>query len=262
MKSKLSLVVDPVTFAKERNLRIVVLDSFYDFHQNPTVRDLFVKLISLKIKGYQTAYPYGVLPVDSGDFFGVHILLCRETPEGLDPIMGLKSIFLSRCKAFKQDFPAFHLFEGIDTPDHLAATKKIIEDSEKNEEEVAYSASWTMDPDLKKDPSLKKFCRDLVTFFLIRFYESRKVENVIAGAATRFKIEEIKFFVGFEPVSRNNKALPSFKCKAFFGEPVLLMHWKKNRPEAKKWASSYDPLWSSRIEFSKLSMEKTQKKAA
>ena len=81
-----------------RPYQLVILDCPYDTWDSQETRELFVKVVGLKLKGYLMSYPYGTLPVDTNDFVGTHHLICEKLDGQWVPVMGYKSITLSRCK--------------------------------------------------------------------------------------------------------------------------------------------------------------------
>jgi hypothetical protein len=230
-------------------LRIVIVDCPYDtIHSDDRVQQLFGRLVGLKIQGYRNQYPYGALPVDASDYFGVHILLCEETlNRQLNPLTGFKSVTLERCKNFQTHFPLEHVMEGKAANLHRAFVQRVLAQAEKNGEPVAYNSSWTIRPDLTRDRDLRNFCRDISMFFLVRYYEDARIPHCFAGAAVRFKVHQLKEAVGFEYLTGQDGPLPAFPCEPFYGEPIHLMYLRKATEEARRWAHLFDPLWESRI---------------
>lgn len=260
--SALSIFETKALVEKEK-LKIVILDCYYNVHDDATAKQLFIKILSMKIAGYRGEYPYGVLPIDSGDFIGVHILLCKETDQGLQPVMGFKSVSLERCKAFHLSFPAFNLLQGLKLPMHEKIIKTLIANAEKKGQDIAYNASWTMLPETRKNDSLRKLCRDLTAFLLIRYYDFYEIPNVIAGAVVRFKADQIQKFAGFNYFADDQGSLlDPIECKFVFHEKVALMHLEKLNAEALKWAKQYDFLWDQRLVIESPEESKPAKKTA
>jgi hypothetical protein len=100
------------------NLQIVVLESPYDNMNDPLVRDLFSKIVQLKIEGYRLVYPYGVLPVDSYDFIATHHLVCREINGSYQVLMGVKYITLKKCLTHNLPFPGIALLRTAKAVSH------------------------------------------------------------------------------------------------------------------------------------------------
>lgn len=246
----------------KKKLRVVVLDCAYDTIQHPRTLDLLGKIMAMKVLGYQSEYPYGVLPIDTSDFVGVHILLCEENGTTLEPLMGFKSITAQRCKIHNLPFPVFNILSGADLPDHRKALEIIMHEIQEKNEQVAYNSSWTIHPDIRHNPILRQLCIDMTAVFLLKYYEDYKIPHVLAGATLRFKVDRLKKFVGFEHVTLNGTKLANFECKPFFGETVSLMYMNRFRDEARFWANRYKPYWENRITIANSSKEAQIKIAA
>ena len=51
-----------------RNIRLVVIDCPYESWHAPFPRELFAKMVDLKLRGFKSHYSHGVLPLDTTDF--------------------------------------------------------------------------------------------------------------------------------------------------------------------------------------------------
>ncbi len=238
---------NPIDFAREQKLRVVILEAPYDTYQSAETRNLLSSTAALKLAGYQKEYPYGVLPIDTTDFFANHMLLCRENGSSLTPVMGMKTVSLLRCQLHNMKLPVFNLINGQDLPLHLRAMERILESAMLSNQEVGYNGSWTIDPLVRQDKDLKQFARALTVSWFVHYYREYGIPNVFAGATLRFKVEQWKEFLGFEYLQSEGQSLPSIDCKPFFSERVAIMCLRKVRPEADLWARAFLPLWKSRL---------------
>ena len=227
-------------------LKIVVIDCAYDTMENVQTQTLFAKTVAMKIRGYRKHYPYGVLPADAGDFIGTHVLLCEEQIGGLEPLMGMKFTTGARCHTHHLEFPLFHVVDRRFTEHHYAV-EKAVNTIIKANESFSYSASWTMDEEARKDPNFANFCKHLSIAFFYHYAETYEVKNLFAAATLRFKVEQWKLFLGYQPLENNGVPLPAIECIPFFNEPILLMHLRKFRPEASNHAEQFNYLWNRRL---------------
>lgn len=233
-------------FLKSRDLRILVLECPYDTIEDPYTKKILSEIMGMKISGYKKVYPYGALPVDSFDLSGNHIVLCERFGNEYLPACGMKSITYSQAKIFQTEFPAFGILPK-DSYSHHESVKQIIHEASAKNEQVAYNGSYTVHPRYSEDRAARRFFRELGIFFLTKYYMSYNIHHVIAGAALQFKIDEVKRFVGFKPISYENAELPPIDCPTFFGASVLVMHLQSPRQEAIEWANLFEPLWENRI---------------
>jgi hypothetical protein len=228
-------------------LRVVVIDAAYDNLDDPLMQRLLGKILAMKVAGYRAQYRYGVLPIDTGDYIGVHLLLCEETPEGLDPIMGLKSVSAHRCDWHLAAFPALQLAHPERLPQHHQAVQRKIAEIRAKGERYAYSCSWTMHPLVREDRELSILCKNVNMMFFLRYYTEYDIPHIFAGATLRFKVEAWKEYLGFEAMSLDGKVLPDFNCSGFYGEPVRLMYLQKFTDECRFFLKQYDALWAERL---------------
>ena len=228
-------------------LKVVVVDAAYDTLDHPLTQALLPKVMAMKIAGYGKEFPYGALPVDVGDIIGVHLLVCEEWGGKLEPLMGLKSVSGRRCEIHRIEFPALHLACPHELPRHHAAVRTAMDDILKKRERFAYSCSWTMAPIARQDRELAKLLKHINMAFFVFYYQDYNIPHIFAGATLRFKVDEWKSFLGFEPMEFEGSVLPDFPCTSFFGEPVRLMYLSRFTSEALELAKTFRSLWDQRI---------------
>lgn len=234
-------------FEKE-NLRAVLFDCPYNTICDPASQDLFGKLLSLKIKGFREQYPYGVLPFDPSDLAATHILICKIESGIMHPVLGFKSITYERCNQFMLKFPGLSLVDGVEDPRYRIAIEQICSNASKFNLPLAYNGSLTVDPTFQKQTP-RGFASTLATYLFLRYYKEMRPPNVIAGAAMRFKVHELKQFAGFKMVEYDHTALEPFHCKFAFGEQVALMHLEQMNPLALNWCEPFESIWENRLEI-------------
>jgi len=234
-----------------KKLRVVILDCPYDTMDHPLVQDLFPKVLALKIQGYRSEHPYGVMPVDSGDFVGCHVLLCEESDAGLNPIMGFKSITEDRCRTFQLEFPAYHLLDHTRLFQHRKAITECLENAKKEKARVGYNGSWTMSPDARAHRDFARIVKDMSISFLALYYQTYHIKYVVAAAVVRFKVDHLKRFIGFKQIELRGKALKNFDSPAFFGEELALMFLNEFSVKINQLAENFKDLWANRLVISK-----------
>lgn len=243
-------------------LRIVVIHNPYDTFQEPLVKDLFSKMVELKLKGYRAEYPYGVLPVDASDFVAAHQMVCIESRSGFVPIMGYKSTTLEKCQIYNMVFPALNLVRQAGATPHDKAVEAIVANC-KNPAELTYTGSWTVDPSVKRNPALATQLKHLFKTMYVLYHLENSIHQIIAGGTLRFKTEKLIERWGHEPLTYNGEKLPTIRVKHLLNEEVLVMHLKKFTEEAKVIDEESLALWQDRIVFGESVVQKDfSKKAA
>jgi hypothetical protein len=244
------------------NLRIVVLESPYDTLSDPLVQDLFSRTMKLKIEGYQTVYPYGVLPVDSYDFIATHQLVCREKNGRYEILMGAKYVTLQKCMTHRLPFPGLSLLRSSAATPHAQILESLLERYSKNPEKVSYGSSWTIDPISRSNPVVKKTLKDLMTATLVHYEtELETVERFCCGAP---KIKTDLYFenLGYHRLSDQNNPLPAFNQASLMGEAAVMLRCSNFSDAALNIAESYRDLWESRLVLRPESVAQQSQEAA
>lgn len=230
-----------------KQLRIVTLECPYDNWSDPAVREMFGKIVELKLKGFQREYPYGILPVDGTDFFCTHLLVCEESDNGeLLPVMGYKSITLRRCKIHQAAFPLVALMKSVGSPEHVSAVQMRVENCEREGQELAYIAGWTIDPRVRHDQELTAKLNDVFKAIEVLQHSDSNTQVMTLGTL-RFHVDRICCFWGFAPISCNGEPLQPVNIPYAFGERVVVFHLKEFTDIARAFARKYKAMWDQRI---------------
>lgn len=238
-----------------RNIRVAIVDSPYDsFQDSKEIRELMGRLWKLKLDGYKSHYPYGIMPISDVDYFANHIVICEEIQGELLPFASFKSITVARCRQVGIEFPIFdHMFRGCEreAATHYEATKEWVRSTIDSGRSVGYNASWTMCPRVSLDPELKLFMRELSTAMFYFYYTSQKVDNIIASASKTFKVNRLKEYMGFKYLSSAGEDLDAYPAKTFGGAPFYIMHLaKEDYPEQFIESSmKLKNFWDDRLEL-------------
>lgn len=231
--------------------QLVILDSPIENWSDPAVQNFFNKMVTLKKKGYESCYPQGVLPVDTSDFFASHVLLCEKTASNeLIPVMGYKTISLSKCIQFNQNFPGLSLVQSARMPNHVEVVQNIIEKCTQNKKELAYLGSWTVDPEFKRRCPEDIHLRSAFIIFYNLFYQERSVAEVIIGGTLRFKTENLFSELGHLPLARNEEILPNIYVTHLVKEPVQVMHAQRFLRPPTLQTRMWEEVWENRLVLS------------
>lgn len=225
------------------NIHLVELDCPYDSWDEPKTKDLFHKAVSLKIRGYQAEYPYGVLPIDTSDFVGVHHLVCEERSDGLQPIMAYRTITSSRCKAHRMGFPPLTLMQLLKLPSHEIAIRNLLVEVEAANRVVGYASSLTIDPNYRGDPLLKEILK--ATHVL--YHREAGIRHVVGGGVLRFKVDSLYSFWGYDRLSYENIELPPVEVPFVMNEVTGFFVLRDFSQQSLDFAEQYRALWNRRV---------------
>jgi len=188
----------------KKGFRLVALECPYDILHHEPVQTLFSKVIALKIKGYLHEHPYGVLPVDSSDFIGDHLVLCKvDENENWIPIMAQKSLSLRRARLHSVAFPFSALADSHSAfPRHREFFQNWVTQLSSRlghaDHEITYESAVTIDPELRVNPPLRQWVRDLIWVQNARFHQGRGTKSSLTLAATQFKMHEAFNAIGYQ----------------------------------------------------------------
>lgn len=228
-------------------LRIVVLDNAWMKWSNPEVREFFCKIVGLKQAGYGKEYPESVLPVDASDFVGTHFAVCIDGRNGLEPVMAYRSITKARADAYTQTLGGLHFVQSLGAIEHEQAIKNILEDCERRGVNISYDSSWTIRPDIREDRELTLHLREIMQAMHTLYHAGSEVPEVIAVGATRFKMERLYEYWGYNALSLNGKELSRLTAPSHAGSEAIVFHLAKIADRAVEDAHRFRSMWDERI---------------
>ncbi|MDR3606231.1 MAG: hypothetical protein P4M08_02495 [Oligoflexia bacterium] len=231
------------------DIEIVVIESPYDTLGDPEVRDLFSRLAALKIEGYRAVYEYGVLPVDTYDFVATHYLVCRKNQGRPEILTGYKTVTLQKCLKHRLVFPGMALLRSAGATSHCLALEELLGQFAANPDKVSYSSSWTINPEVRKNPALKNLLKDLMTVMLAAHeLEIGTVERLGCGVP---KVKSDQYFqsLGYQRMTYRGDILPPFSQPSLVGESAVLLHGTEYTEEALRVVERYRDFWQARRIF-------------
>ncbi len=231
-------------------LRVVVLEYPTHILSEATPQALLSNLLALRVRGYGKEYPEGVLPLDTYDFIGTHLMVCREENGRLVPISGFRSVFLSTCDFHRLPFPALELIRTAGgATSHEWAVRKILKSCRDEGVSISYESSWTIQPEVRKDRELTNYIRDMLTAVMALHQRDAKVTQSLVCGVLRFKTDQFFKGMGFIPLDFMGSTLPELHQASLFGETVVMMHRKKVSEHALMLSEKFESHWANRICF-------------
>ncbi|MGZ3725656.1 MAG: hypothetical protein ACXWQQ_07640 [Pseudobdellovibrio sp.] len=226
-----------------KNIKIVIMESPYDCWNEEAVGNFFKDIIGVKLRGYGREHAYGVLPVDGADLISTHLSVCRLENDGyLRPLMAIRWTSLQKCRLHFLNFPGMSLLQQAQQPEHVIALEKIIAELDKNNRDLFYSGSLSIDPLWKKDKAESLFLRELLTTMYVHYQRQKGYAELMAGGTVRFKIDQWLESIGHTPLHEN-----IINVKHLAGEAVRVMHLRDFSFEALRIAKKWEHLWDERM---------------
>ncbi len=231
------------------NLRIVTIDCPYDSWNDPRTQELFAKMVGLRLEGFKAAYGYGILPLDASDFVANQQLICVDKGGHLFPVLGQKSVTLSRAAKHRLTFPGISFCQMSAAPIHERIVRRIVADAEKSGREISYEGGWTIDPNARKDKEFSTLLRRIYAGMFCLYHRDYQVHEAVGCAVVRFKAHEHFHGFGYKPVADDEgKELPNI-VTYFSGEPVQLIHMAELSEKALREANEFYFMWKNRLKL-------------
>jgi hypothetical protein len=235
---------DPLIEATSpERLRFVTLDRPLARWSNQGLRTAFDETVHLKMLGFGAHYQAHVMPVDTTDFIGCHILTVVEGADGLHLLAAFRTITYDRCREFNLTFSAESLALQANARAHAAAVREFVE----RDSRVGYLGSWTVHPSARANPSLRTALREDFALGAVLAHQEAGIPRLVVGATLRFKVDRLLAPVGFRPLSHEGSPLPPIEVRHLNGEPVLLMCLDEYAQEALHRAEALRARWRERV---------------
>ena len=230
--------------------RLVVLECPWENWENPLVRDMFAKMALLKKRGYGPHWGKGMMPVDSTDLVGDHVIACYEDEEGeLHPFTAGRSIDEQKCREYHQNYPPMDYFaEDEKMKGFVDVTNKAIADLEIQNGKVSYYSSWTIDPAFRKlDRRVVQYSKDLYSALTYFYHKDYNISKFFCFAVLNFNTDKFFGAWGCERVTQNDEVLPNITVPRYSDYELAYMKLENFSSELQSLAAGYSHLWDSRV---------------
>lgn len=222
-------------------LRAVIIDEPIHNYDEQACR-LWQKTMWVKEQGYRGNYKSAFLPVGTDDFFGTHLIVAEELPNGtLEPIAMYKSVRKSQAELFRVPLGVLSMLSSTPYKDSPEVLKIINSGSE-----ISYDSAWTINPAYKKDKEFSQLLRDFMTMFACNYHLSFGFDRWLSGGAKQFKVGDYFKWLG------GRQILPDFELPLFDNQVIQLIYIEDTRQIPDEVAivkSRMEAFWRQRIIF-------------
>ena len=226
-------------------LKMMVLDCPAYHMNDPFVRDIYAKLISLKLNAYRTAEDK-YLSVDESDIYATHLIVCLVERNIFSPLIAFKGLTKKRCQEWNRPFNANAIIQGSKSELHIRAVTKFISDSESRVGNVGYTASLALDP-FQGDHELRLRAKSMFLCMMARFHTDFGIENSMCIARLKVKSNELLEKMGYEPLQLSNLKLFPVVLPQYVNNEYLVMVVNSVSEEGKEIIHLHKNEWDSRI---------------
>jgi hypothetical protein len=230
-----------------KKYRFIVIRSPHELMENEFVRNLFPKVIQLKVEGYRKEYGNYVLPFDSSDFIATHLVLCELQKDGsYIPVLGFKSVTLQMCDDYRIPFPILSMLENDNNKKTILGTMDGYR-ATNSQSQLAYNGSFTILPRLRENKVLMKYLWKITSSLLVNYYIEYQIPHVLALCVTKFHIHLKKQELGWNFIQSENGILGPYNCKAFFDTTLVPMEFSNLSIKGIEAAARFKDMWLNRI---------------
>jgi hypothetical protein len=224
--------------------KIIIIESpYFTLRDSSLARELFGKVLGVRLNAYLQDYGEGVLPLGKEDFLSDLVIICQESKSELVPIYSFKITSFKTCETFKLTFPLISMLEDRYQDDvRLAKIKSFVENKLRSGKHMAYFGSRNKSVEVNWDEESAKILNGIGICALVE-------------ASNYFGLDE---FVLFAMLNRN-----AFKyCEKLGMERLLqdtitvdslghseayIMHHTQFSESALAMSKSYYSYWENRI---------------
>ena len=231
------------------SIRFIVIDGPIKHWNHPIVKQLFHKIIDIKVRGFKARFPSNYLAVDTIDYVGTHVLACKEVNKEFVPIMAFKGITKRVSDHYALPFPGRNCIASTNSIEHKDALEKFIENCEGKNEEIAYTCSFTIEPKLENRRDRFEAMKYLYPLLLFYHY-AMDVDKSIAIGSTKTKTNHMFKKLGFVGLSNRGVELPTIKIPSLMNEEFLVVLLEKFSQNCMDMAHDCMDKWNNRIEVS------------
>lgn len=226
------------------NLQIIFFKCPYYSLLTEQNLELYAQLKSFKVANYTNHYGVNVLPIDTTDEIGDHIIVRRNNKI----IMATKSVDILRCNKFNLAFSPenyIHLFpNNLD----IKIYQDLVKSSLSKGNNISYDSSWTIDSSIKKDdPDLyyKLLELEIAILYLYHTDPAINVELSIVLGVIDIKTDKMFKKFGYKELSQT-AIVPH---PQLFNSKCLMLYATERdfSPKARQLASKYLSLWNNRL---------------
>lgn len=231
------------------NTKLVVLECPWENWENEYVRDMFSKMALLKKKGYGPKWSKGMMPVDSTDLIGDHVIACYQDPSGeLHPYTAGRSVTYKKCEEYHLSYPPMDYFNSDSKMDIFKdITNKDIKNNNKGAG-ISYYSSWTIDPDFRViDKNISKLSKDLYSAMTFYYHKAYEIPQFFCFAVLKFKTDTFFSSWGCQRVAIDGVDLPNVVVPRYSDFELGYMKLDQFSDELKLLANNFKDLWDSRI---------------
>ena len=241
-------------------LCIIVLESPYQNLSLQEARVVFSNIIDVKIQGYTHIHEDGVLPVDTTDFLGTHLIVANRENPFEDIYMSYKSISYKTCEKYNVPFPFLTLLQNHAHKECAMEMERILKECKSKGEDLAYNTGLTMNPKIRNDENLRKILKEMITTFVVNYHNIYEIPHWATLGICKVKTDQYFIKMGLKEIS-NNPLMSHPYLKQAESRAVISMN-QEYSDYVFHTAEKYQGLWDNRITINLNNYHNLKKQAA
>ena len=174
---------------ENHEIELLLIQNYFDqVGSNEELDRVFCQMLATKKQGYLTMHESRFLPVNTYDFFSIHILLIDKLSK--ETILTAKIVTYFDCEFFHIKFPLLDM-EGVFNPSEMQEVNEIISSRVKDGHNISYSGGWTINPKFK-GLGMSPLLRDIYTGIHYQVHQYFNLHTMMGFGAP--KVGSLEFF--------------------------------------------------------------------
>lgn len=224
--------------------KIIVINNAYASLGDPTVRDMYGKIIDLKKRCFSTVYSNSYAPVDKWDMHGTHLTLC-----GLDnnPLVTMRTVTNKVCRIYGYPYNGLSLLSSANCELHKKVLMKYISDREEQGKTIGTVTGLSFDPLKIKTSEYRKIMLNIfVPLFIFNFLNQKWDGGVLIGANRSGLNDRYSKEVGFDFLRSDSEKLSPIRIPSCGNQEFDVMTIDKLNSSGIQIAQGFYDFWIDR----------------
>jgi hypothetical protein len=224
--------------------RIVIIESPYiTLRDSSLARELFGKVLGVRLNAYLRDYGEGVLPLGKEDYLSDLVIICHENKGELVPVYSYKITTLRTCENYKLTFPLVSMLEDRYKNDtKLARIKSFVEEKRKAGKHLAYFGSRCKSVEVQWDEKSAKLLNGIGVCALVEASNYFKIDEFILFAMLNQNAFKYCEKLGMDKLFQETATVDSLGLSEAY-----IMHHTQFSESALTMSKSYSSYWENRI---------------
>lgn len=235
------------------NLQIVTMEApYYTLRTSSLAREIFGKVLGVRLNAYLKDYGEGVFPLGKEDFLSELVIICIKNGDELEPVYSFKISMLDTCQKFNLPFPITSMLQGrYGNTKEFETINALVDAKMRENKRLAYFGSRSKSIELPWNKESGGLLYHVGVSALVHCCETFGIDEFILFAMLNNGAYKYCEMLGMDKVLPEPVTVDSLASSDGY-----VMHKTSFSMEALEIAKSFRPFWNDRIHITANGMEK------